>query len=210
MAEVFNCTADDAVATKNNSVVVALLVLEGTGIGLGALFALACLCQLAFIDKLQNLLQIIQFQICLQLFLWAVLISVGYFISPCHSVTHLAIDNLSTFKGACVAITDLQLFVLISLFAWKVIENLYICHLVAKACYRKLNRTESRVPALERLAKRRLESTSQTGQVRPSLQRTFSSDLQSDQFLMSTRRRFIKAKEQSREWHITVSYKINL
>ena len=147
-----------------------------------------------------RLIQFPLFQICLQIFLWAALIGLGYLISPCKL---FAFNDLSTFEGFCVATTELHLFVLISLFTWKVIENVYICHLVAKACYRKLNRTESRVPALERLARRRRENSGSGSTFRPTLQRTFSSDLQSDHFLLSTRRRIIKAKEQSREWHIS-------
>ena len=60
--EDFLCN-DEATASNHTSVVVALIVLEGTGFGLGALFIFACCCQLVFIDKLKNLWQIIQFQV---------------------------------------------------------------------------------------------------------------------------------------------------
>ena len=60
--ENFLCN-DEATASNHTSVVVALIALEGTGFGLGALFIFACCCQLVFIDKLKNLWQIIQFQV---------------------------------------------------------------------------------------------------------------------------------------------------
>ena len=60
--EDFLCN-DEATKSNHTSVVVALIVLEGTGFGLGALFIFACCCQLVFIDKLKNLWQIIQFQV---------------------------------------------------------------------------------------------------------------------------------------------------
>ena len=60
--ENFLCN-DEATTSNHTSVVVALIALEGTGFGLGALFIFACCCQLVFIDKLKNLWQIIQFQV---------------------------------------------------------------------------------------------------------------------------------------------------
>ena len=62
MPDTFLCN-EEVIATKYTTTVTALIVLEGIGIGIGAIFMLVCIIQLVFLSKLKSLYDVIQLQV---------------------------------------------------------------------------------------------------------------------------------------------------
>lgn len=170
MTEGFLCELNfgnqsETIYVNHSAIVVGLLSVEGTGIGLGAVFLLITLLHLVIFERLKTTYTIIQFQICLTLFLSDLFIGIGFLTSPCQPWE----INQAAFAYLCVTLTELQLASVLSAFAWKLIEALHICHLAAQACHQKFHSPEElKLPTLQRMS-----SYAQRSQ----LQLTFSNDL---------------------------------
>ena len=65
MPDTFLCN-EEVTATNYTTTVTALIVLEGVGIGFGAIFVFICMIQLIFLSKLKSLYEVIQLQVSLK------------------------------------------------------------------------------------------------------------------------------------------------
>ena len=67
----------------------------------------------------------------------------GFLISPCQ---FFDIKNFKLFKPICVSLSAFQLYLIISIFSWKVLEAFHICHLIAKVCTYVLDQWDNIIP----------------------------------------------------------------
>ena len=134
----------------------AIKTFEGICISMGSILMLFTILQFLFFDKLNTVFIMIQSQVslffikmqlirtcfnlylffsynqvCLLLVLNSFSMGTGFLISPCQ---FFDIKNFKLFKPICVSLSAFQLYLIISIFSWKVLEAFHICHLIAKVC----------------------------------------------------------------------------